>query len=132
ADAVRLETEEEAYVVSTFRWTCGLENTMLSKQSVMTILAALAILLSANMTAQQQTRFVLLTSSGPIGTLTVTEDGRSTDTVYRVDDNGRGSKLTEHVELGPDGLPKRWDVQGTSWFGAPVKESFIVENGKAK
>jgi hypothetical protein len=53
--------------------------------------------------------------------LTVSENGRSVDTVYRVDDNGRGSKLTEHVELGPDGLPRRWDIQGSGWFGAPVK-----------
>jgi hypothetical protein len=63
-------------------------------------------------TAQQQTRFAVVTSSGTIGTLSVSEDGRSADTVYRVDDNGRGSKLTEHIELGPDGLPRRWDHSG--------------------
>src|SRR5215467_1474082 len=95
-------------------------------------LAALSMLLTGGISAQQQTRLALVTSSGTIGTLTVSEDGRSLDTVFRVDDNGRGSKLTEHVELGPDGLPRRWDIQGNSWFGAPVKESFIVENGRAK
>jgi imidazolonepropionase-like amidohydrolase len=105
---------------------------MRSTRNTAAVLAALAMLLPAGITAQQQTRFVLLTSSGTIGTLTVMEDGRSIDTVYRVDDNGRGSKLTEHVELGPDGLPRRWDVQGNSWFGAPVKESFVVDNGRAK
>src|SRR5262249_44047806 len=47
------------------------------------------------------------------------------------DDNGRGSKLREHVELGADGLPRRWDIQGASWFGAPVQERFVVENGRA-
>lgn len=82
--------------------------------------------------AQQQSRFTLVTSAGPIGTLIVTESGRSVDNDYRVDDNGRGSKLREHVELGSDGLPRRWEIQGTSWFGAPVKEAFIVENGRAK
>jgi hypothetical protein len=96
------------------------------------VVTALAMLLSVGATAQQQTRFALVTSSGTIGTLSVTEDGRSVDTVYRVDDNGRGSKLTEHVELGSDGLPRRWDIQGSGWFGAPVKESFIVENSRAK
>ncbi len=80
----------------------------------------------------QQQRFTLVTSAGPIGTLTVTENGRSVDNDYRVDDNGRGSKLREHVDLGPDGLPRRWEIQGTSWFGAPVKETFTVENGRAK
>src|SRR5258708_2488428 len=73
-------------------------------------------------TAQQASRYSLVTSSGTIGTLTVTESGRSVDNDYRVDDNGRGSKLREHVELGADGLPRRWEILGTSWFGAPVKE----------
>jgi hypothetical protein len=86
---------------------------------------------SGPLLAQQQ-RFTLVTSAGPIGTLTVTENGRSVDNDYRVDDNGRGSKLREHVDLGPDGLPRRWEIQGTSWFGAPVKETFTVENGRAK
>ena len=81
--------------------------------------------------AQQPARYVLVTSSGTIGTLTVTESGRSVDNDYRVDDNGRGSKLREHIELGSDGLPRTWEIQGTSWFGAPVKEAFTVENGRA-
>jgi hypothetical protein len=105
---------------------------MHSTRTAAAFLTALAVLLSAGITAQQPTRFALVTSSGTIGTLTVTEDGRSVDTVYRVDENGRGPKLTEHVELGPDGLPRRWDIQGSGWFGAQVKESFIVENGRAK
>ena len=81
--------------------------------------------------AQQTSRYTLVTSSGTIGTLTVTESGRSVDSDYRVDDNGRGSKLREHVELGPDNLPRRWEIQGTSWFGAPVKETFLLENERA-
>ena len=80
----------------------------------------------------QPQRFTLVTSSGTIGTLTVTENGRSVENDYRVDDNGRGSKLREHLDLGPDGLPRRWEIQGSSWFGAPVKENFSVENGRAK
>jgi hypothetical protein len=79
----------------------------------------------------QPQRYTLVTSSGPIGTLTVTESGRAVDNEYRVDDNGRGSKLREHVDLGSDGLPRRWDIQGSSWFGAPVKETFAIENGRA-
>jgi hypothetical protein len=105
---------------------------MRSARTHAVVLAALAVLLSARLTAQQQSRFVLLTSSGTIGTLSVSEDARGVDTVYRVDDNGRGSKLTEHIELDSNGLPRRWDIQGTGWFGAPVKESFIVEGGRAK
>jgi hypothetical protein len=81
--------------------------------------------------APEQSRYVLVTASGPVGTLTVSENGRVIDNDYRVDDNGRGSKLKEHVELGPDGLPKRWNIEGKGWFGAPVKEDFLVTSGRA-
>src|SRR5262249_910543 len=95
------------------------------------IVFALTLLLLAVPAAQQPARYTLVTSSGPIGTLVVTESGRTIDNDYRVDDNGRGSKLREHVELGADGLPRRWDIQGASWFGAPVQERFVIENGRA-
>src|SRR6266849_6985226 len=93
------------------------------------VLSLLAV--SSRPLPAQQQRFTLVTSAGPIGTLTVTENGRSVDNDYRVEDNGRGSKLREHVDLGPDELPRRWEIQGTSWFGAPVKETFLVERGRA-
>jgi hypothetical protein len=96
------------------------------------VVLALLLLAVPSLLAQQQQRYFLITSSGTIGTLTVTESGRSVDTDYRVDDNGRGSKLREHIDLGPDGTPRRWDIEGKSWFGAPVKESFAIENGRAK
>jgi Amidohydrolase family len=95
------------------------------------LLVVLVLVFAGASAAQQASRYALVTSSGTIGTLTVTENGRSVDNDYRVDDNGRGSKLREHVELGPDGLPRRWEIQGTSWFGAPVKETFLVQNGRA-
>src|SRR6202521_4101972 len=95
------------------------------------LLVSLALVFAGAPAAQQASRYTLVTSSGTIGTLTVTENGRSVDNDYRVDDNGRGSKLREHVELGPDGLPRRWEIQGTSWFGAPVKETFLLENERA-
>src|SRR5262245_318331 len=104
---------------------------MTGARHVVLALLLLAVASSAPR-AQQQQRYVLITSAGTIGTLTVTESGRSVDTDYRVDDNGRGSKLREHIDLGPDGTPRRWDIEGKSWFGAPVKESFSIENGLAK
>src|SRR5579862_1390443 len=95
------------------------------------LLIALVFVFFRDPTAQQASRYSLVTSSGTVGTLTVTENGRAVDNEYRVDDNGRGSKLREHVELGADGLPRRWEIQGTSWFGAPVNETFVAENGRA-
>jgi hypothetical protein len=76
-------------------------------------------------------RYVVVTSAGRIGTMTVTSKGNVFDTVYRVDDNGRGAKLDEHTELGSDGLPVRYGVTGKSWFGAPVDERFEAQGGRA-
>ena len=86
----------------------------------------------ASFAAPTVSRFKLLSAPGEIGSLVVTEDGKAVDTDFRVDDNGRGAKLKEHIELGPDGLPQRWDIEGHSDCGAPVKESFLVEGDRAK
>jgi imidazolonepropionase-like amidohydrolase len=76
--------------------------------------------------------YTMITSTGPIATLEVNESGSRADNKWRADDNGRGSKFDEHVELGKDGLPTKWEVTGKGWFGAPVHESFWIEGGKAK
>ncbi len=75
--------------------------------------------------------FTLSSSVGPIGKLTVTESGNKIDTEWREDDNGRGSKITEHIEL-KNGLPIKWELSGTSEVGAPVKESFVNDGTKSK
>jgi len=77
-------------------------------------------------------RMALVTANGRTGTLTVTTEGRTVDVDWRVDDNGRGSKIREHIVLGANGLPTSRVIEGTSTFGAPVKESFSVEGGKAR
>ncbi len=57
------------------------------------------------------------------------------DGVTRVDflfkDNGRGPELKEEYVLAADGTFATYAVKGTSTFGAPVDESFRVENGVA-
>lgn len=57
------------------------------------------------------------------------------DGVTRVDfifkDNGRGPELKEEYVLAADGTFATYSVKGTSTFGAPVDESFRVENGVA-
>jgi hypothetical protein len=77
-------------------------------------------------------RMALVTANGRIGTLVVTTEGRTVDVDWRVDDNGRGPKIREHIVLGPSGLPTSRIIEGTSTFGAPVKESFTVEGGRAR
>lgn len=92
---------------------------------------ALALLASAAL-GQTTSKYSLVTAAGPIGTLTVEEKGGVVSNVWHVDDNGRGAKLKERVELEKDGRPKKWSIEGKAWVGAPVKEDFTVEGGKAK
>jgi hypothetical protein len=77
-------------------------------------------------------RMALVTANGRTGTLVVTTEGRTVDVDWRVDDNGRGPKIREHIVFGPSGLPTSRIIEGTSTFGAPVKESFTVEGGRAR
>ncbi|MBL8949995.1 MAG: amidohydrolase family protein [Myxococcaceae bacterium] len=94
---------------------------------ISTLLVGLALGGSA-----QVHKLSLVTAAGPIGTFTATTTGNTIDVDWRVDDNGRGSKLKEHIELGAGKLPVKWEIEGRGWVGAPVKESFVVEAGKAK
>src|SRR3569623_162161 len=76
--------------------------------------------------------YTMVSSTGQVATLEVNESGGRIDNKWRADDNGRGSKFDEHIELGKDGLPTKWEVTGKGWFGAPVHESFWLEGGKAR
>jgi imidazolonepropionase-like amidohydrolase len=77
-------------------------------------------------------KWVLVTSAGPIGTLSSEEKAGVITNMWTVDDNGRGAKVKETVQVEKDGRPKKWSIEGTGWVGAPVKEDFTVEGGKAK
>ncbi len=81
---------------------------------------------------RRSTAYALLTSNGRIGTLKVTTEGTAVDVDWRVDDNGRGPKIREHIVLGPAGLPLLREISGTGEIGAPVKETFSVEKGRAR
>lgn len=96
-------------------------------RALVSLVALLACAASA-----QPSRYTFVTASGPIGTLSVDEQAGVVNTTWRVDDNGRGPRLTERVELGKDGRPTRWSIEGTGWVGAPVKEDFFTEGDKAK
>jgi hypothetical protein len=75
---------------------------------------ALLLLLCSTAAAAAPTvqKLTLVTSAGPIGTLTATTTGTTVDVDWRVDNNGRGPKIMEHIELGKDGLPVKWDIEG--------------------
>ncbi len=76
--------------------------------------------------------YALLTANGRRGTMTVTTQGAAIDVDWRVDNNGRGPKIREHIVMGSAGLPVLREISGTGESGAPVKERFSVERGRAR
>ncbi len=76
-------------------------------------------------------RYAYLTNGERVGTMVATATGHRVTVDWSVDDNGRGSKFKEAVELGADGFPRAWTITGTAWYGAPVKESFEVHGTTA-
>ena len=76
--------------------------------------------------------YALLTANGRRGTMTVTTQGAAIDVDWRVDNNGRGPKIREHIVMGSAGLPVLREISGTAETGAPVKETFSVEKGRAR
>jgi hypothetical protein len=74
--------------------------------------------------------YVLLTSTGRIGTMKVTTEGKVVDVDWRVDDNGRGPKIREHIVLGTSGLPVRREIEGTAMEIQPFARRAEVQTPK--
>ena len=77
-------------------------------------------------------RLSVVSNGEVVGTVVGKTDGNRTEVSYAVDDNGRGPRLREEIELGPNGIPVRWSVTGRSLMGGPVDERYAWENGRAK
>lgn len=73
--------------------------------------------------AQTTDHYVVIQSGERVGHLDVTTEGRHVEIDYGVDSNGRGARNTQAIELGPDGIPVSWTIEGRSLFGDPVAES---------
>ncbi len=93
------------------------------------LLPALALLLAA---APATRTFGLATSGARLGTLQVTSQARAVSVEWRVDNNGRGARVTEAIAFDARGQLQRRDIQGQSDGGGPVKESYWLEGGRAR
>jgi hypothetical protein len=102
-----------------------------SIKMAMTALLLASLVPAAAWSAPMTERFVYVLNGRPAGSMEVTSDGPRITVDSRVDNNGRGPKIRETIDLGPTGLPLRWEIEGTAEVGAPVKESFRVEGGRA-
>lgn len=90
------------------------------------------LLTPASVLAAETLRYVALVDGGKQAgqqTVVMGDDG-----VTRVDfifkDNGRGPELKEEFTLAPDGTFARYQVKGSSTFGAPVDETFVRDGSQ--
>ena len=97
----------------------------------LTLLALAALAAPAAARAQQE-RYAVMSSGQRVGELQVSRNGTRVETEFRVDDNGRGPKIRERWQLGPDGLPRELTLSGTTTYGSPAKESFRLRSGRAE
>jgi len=101
---------------------------------VVVCLALLPLVLARRAAAAEEggvERYAYLTNGERVGNLVVTTSGHRVTVDWKVDENGRGPKYQEAIDLGPDGFPRQWTIAGTSGFGAPVKESFAWRGSTA-
>lgn len=66
-----------------------------------------------------------------IGQLVATTEGNAISVDYEYRNNGRGPTLAEEIELGADGLPVSWKVDGATVFGNEIHETFTLADGVA-
>lgn len=102
------------------------------KLSKLLRISALLLLTSASGAyAATIERLSVVNNGEVVGTVVGTTDDNRTEVSYAVDDNGRGPKLREEIELGPNGIPVRWSATGRSLMGGPVNERYVWEAGRA-
>jgi hypothetical protein len=93
-------------------------------------LGALAALPASAAAAEQ--RYVIVTGSERIGHLVARTTGSVVDIESVVDDNGRGARTTERVELDTTGRPTAWSIRGRGDMGGRVTEDYAWRRGTAQ
>ncbi|WP_260928424.1 amidohydrolase family protein [Novosphingobium sp. 9] len=69
-------------------------------------------------------RLSVIANGEKVGSVEAIRDGQHVTIHYDVKDNGRGPTMDEAIDLGADGLPQRWTLDGKATFGGDVHESF--------
>lgn len=74
-------------------------------------------------------KFSAIANGEDVGHVWVTRNGNTVDIDYHIDENGRGPKHHETLQLGKDGVPLRWSIDGTSLMGGAVHEDMQWADG---
>ena len=95
-------------------------------------LGACAALASTATQAATVERLVVLQGGENVGHVVGTTHGNRVSVDYRVDNNGRGPKLSETLRLDRSGIPLEWTVSGSSLMGGEVAESYRYDGARAR
>ncbi|MFN4296303.1 MAG: amidohydrolase family protein [Brevundimonas sp.] len=88
------------------------------------------VLVSMTTSVAEPVSYLVISGGEPVGWMLVDLDGRTVEIDYHVDNNGRGPKHQERLELDADGYPVLWTIDGTSLFGGAVNERFERSDGR--
>lgn len=89
-------------------------------------------LLAAFPAHAEHLRYSVVSNGEKVGFLDADVQGRQVAIEYDVKNNGRGPTMRETIELGRDGLPARWNLDGKATFGGEVHESFLRDGSKVR
>jgi hypothetical protein len=97
------------------------------------LLCAVGILVAASSLADETQRYDWLTAGKVSGShVRIIRDDGTRVTDFEFNDRGRGPRLHEELKTGNGGMLVSLQVSGHSYMGAPVDETFSVEDGVAR
>ncbi|KAK0341175.1 hypothetical protein LTR94_027500, partial [Friedmanniomyces endolithicus] len=77
-------------------------------------------------------RLSVIANGEKVGSVAAAQTGDHVAIHYDVKNNGRGPTMDEAIDLGPDGLPRRWTLDGKATFGGDVHERFARDGATAR
>ena len=77
-------------------------------------------------------RLSVIANGEKVGSIDAVRDGDHVTIRYDVKNNGRGPTIEEAIDIGADGLPLRWTLDGRATFGGEVHERFARDRDTAR
>ncbi|MEP9404367.1 amidohydrolase family protein [Sphingomonas silueang] len=82
--------------------------------------------------AQAPERLSVIANGEKVGSVVATHSGDRALIHHDVKNNGRGPTMDEAIDLDPDGLPRRWTLDGKGTFGGDIHERFARDATTAR
>lgn len=94
-------------------------------------LLASVLFLTGAVLAESTERLSVVQNGEVVGRVVGVTEGSRVTVDYYVDNNGRGPRHKETIDLGTSEIPVQWSIEGTSLMGGPVHESYRWQDGEA-